>query len=81
MLTLAKLRDPRYQKTHFLKLDMRVYLYAKFQVSGIILTSFRRGNFTPATPQNEPLKSPPRLGLTSNFRKRDKNIFNALQFF
>ena len=23
------------------------------------------GNFTPSTPQNEPLKSPPRLGLSS----------------
>ena len=41
-----------------------VYLCAKFEVSSIILTSFRQGgNFTPLPPQNEPLKSPPRLGL------------------
>ena len=40
---------------------------AKFEVSSIILTSFRQGvgvNFTPSpSPQSEPLKSPPRLGL------------------
>ena len=45
---------------------MGVYLRATFQVSSIILTSFRRGNFippSPHTPKNEPLKSPPRLGL------------------
>ena len=74
MLTSAKLRRPRHQKVHFLKLDMDVYLRPKFEVSSIILTSFRHGkggggeeggNFTPSTPQNEPLKSPPRLGLSS----------------
>ena len=42
---------------------MCVYLRTKFQVSSIILTSFRRGNFTPSPPQNETLKSPPKLGL------------------
>ena len=48
---------------------MGVYLRAKFEVSSIILTSFRQGvgvNFTPpplTSPQSEPLKSPPRLGL------------------
>ena len=43
---------------------MNVYLHAKFEVSSIILASFRqgrRGNFTPPT-QNKPLKSPSRLG-------------------
>ena len=43
---------------------MGVYLPAIFEVSSIILTSFRQGggrNSSP--PQNEPLKSPPRLGL------------------
>ena len=48
---------------------MGVYLRAKFEVSSIVLTSFRQGvgvNFTPppfTSPQSEPLKSPPRLGL------------------
>ena len=44
---------------------MYVYLRTKFQVSSLILTSFRLGgNFTlPATPNNELLKTPPRLGL------------------
>ena len=45
---------------------MYVYLRTELQVSSIILTSSRRrgrgGNFT-HPPQNEPLKSPPRLGL------------------
>ena len=42
---------------------MCVYLCTKFQVSSIILTSFRQGaNFTPPPPprQSEPLKSQPR---------------------
>ena len=46
---------------------MDVYLRAKFEVSSIILTSFRQGgNFTPPPPppQNKALKSPPRLGLS-----------------
>ena len=46
---------------------MGVYLRAEFEASSIILTSFRQGVIlTPPhtqTPQNEPLKSPPRLGL------------------
>ena len=48
-----------------MKLNMCVYLRAKFQVSSLILTSFRQGegNFTPSPPQNETLKSPPKLGL------------------
>ena len=45
-----------------------VYLRTKFQVSSIILTSFRRGNFSPP-PQNEPLKSPSRSGLKTFFHK------------
>ena len=49
---------------------MAVYLRAKFEVSSIIVTDLRQGGvFYPPpppapTPQNEPLKSPPRLGLT-----------------
>ena len=45
---------------------MSVYLRAKFEISSIILTSFRLGrggDFTSPT-QNETLKSPPRLGLS-----------------
>ena len=42
---------------------MGVYLRTKFQVSSIILMSFRQGVILPLPPpQNEPLKSPPRLG-------------------
>ena len=43
---------------------MCVYLRAKLWVSSIIVTSFRKGLILPLSPpQNEPLKSPPRLGL------------------
>ena len=51
---------------------MFVYLRTKFQVSKIILTSFRQGGGVilppppQPPPQNEPLKSPPRLGLNNN---------------
>ena len=65
VLTSAKLREPRHYKVYFIKLHMGVYLRAKFEVSSIILISFRQvGNFTPPPlPQNEPLKSAPRSGL------------------
>ena len=51
-----------------MKLHMGMYLCAKFEVSSIILTSVRQGeegggNFTSPSPQNEPLKNPPLLGL------------------
>ena len=48
---------------------MAVYLRVKFQVSSIILTSFRQevggggGEILNHPPKNEPLKSPLRLGL------------------
>ena len=50
---------------------MSVFLRAKFEFSIMILRSFRQGvggrvggNLPPhPRPQNEPLKSPPRLGL------------------
>ena len=64
MLTSAKLSGPWYQKVYFLKLHMCVYLRTKFEVSSIILTSFKqRGYFTPPflpspPTQNLPLKSP-----------------------
>ena len=49
MLTSAKLRTFWYYKVYFMKLYLYVYLHTKFQVSSIILTSFRRGNFAPPT--------------------------------
>ena len=49
---------------------MDVYLRTKFEVSSIILSSFRQGVILlpppPPAPRNEPLKSPPRLGLTDS---------------
>ena len=45
---------------------MSVYLRAKFEVSSIILTGFGQWVILPPLlpPQNEPLRSPPRLGLS-----------------
>ena len=44
-----------------------MYFHAKFEVSSLILTSFRQGvALSPPNrpaPQHEPLKNPPRLGL------------------
>ena len=44
---------------------MDVYLHVKFEVFSIIVTSFRQGEgeLPPPSLQNEPLKSPLRLGL------------------
>ena len=58
---------------------MPAYLRNKFQVFSMIFSSFRqRGVILPLSqPQNEPLKSPPRLGLhfTVLFgMKLEKNI-------
>ena len=60
---------------------MGVYFRANFQVSSIILTSFRQGgNFTPPPPppkpQNEPLKIPPRLGLNTDVSQFCKTLIN-----
>ena len=47
---------------------MGAYLHVKFGVCSIILTNFRQEGGvipTPPPPQNELLKSPPRLGLNS----------------
>ena len=51
----------------FLILHMCVFS-AKFQVSNMILTSFRP-EVVLSTPQNEPLKHPSRLGL----KRKQKN--------
>ena len=52
---------------------MNVYLRTKFYFSSTILTSFRQVAILappPSLHQKEPLKSPPRLELKSNVRKR-----------
>ena len=55
---------------------MFVYLHTNFKFSSIILLSFRQGVIlSPASPQNEPLKSPPRLGLTTTAFWFDKYLF------
>ena len=54
-----------------MKLHGHLHLPTEFQVSSTNLTNFRQrkgvvrggGVFFPPPPQNEPLKSPPRLGL------------------
>ena len=59
---------------------MRFYLRAKFEASSVILTSFRHkggwgeGVTLPTTypPQNEPLKSPPILGLSDQYLMKDQ---------
>ena len=57
---------------------MYVYFRAIFEVSSVILMGFRQGcNFTlPPPPQNEPLKSPPRLGLKICFKVIETHGFN-----
>ena len=52
-------------KRYIFWIYMSVYLCVKFEFSSISLTSFRWGNAPPPPPQNEPLKSPPRLGRRS----------------
>ena len=88
MLTSAKLRRSWYYQIYFLKLHMCAYLRTKFQVSSLILKSFRRGNFIPP-PEKEHLKSPPRLGLKDIFLLTLKcysiylswNLFRVILFF
>ena len=76
-----------------MKLHMGVYLRVKFQVSIIILTSFRQevgeggvGNFTTnlsLPPQNKLLKSSPRLGLKLKdiiYQKRKQKIITDHQW-
>ena len=85
---ITKIKRALVLKGIFLKLHMGMLLCTKFQVSSIILTSFRqRGNFTssPPThththiPQNEHLKSPARLGLIpqSNFACQKRKRITA----
>ena len=58
---------------------MCVYLGTRFQVSSIILTSFRQGVILHSPPQKEPLKSPPKLGLSSDFSIKTEATIRDLQ--
>ena len=64
---------------------MGVYLRAKFEISSMVLTSSRQGegcNFTPPSPpQNEPLKSPLRLGLLGIIQTVIKEMLQVTFFF
>ena len=75
MLISAKLTGPKHyiwakigpNTTYFLKLYMGVYLRAKFEVSSMILTSFRPGGggviLPPSPTSKRTPKNPPRLDL------------------
>ena len=61
---------------------MCVYLGTKFQVSSIILTSFRLGVILPPPHrQNEPLKSQPRLGLHNTYKNASVGKFSLFHVF
>ena len=63
---ISKIKGVQAIKGIFSETKKGVYLRAKFEISSIILTSFRQGVILPPPPplpQNEPLKKPPRLGL------------------
>ena len=59
---------------------MGAYLCAKFEVSSVILTGFRQGVILSPPPQNEPLKSPLRLGL-KKILEDQKKITDRLVYF
>ena len=59
---------------------MRVYLRAKSKVSGIFLMTSKQGIIFTSLPQNEPLKSPIRLGLkfqNPNFIKTLSSLYGV----
>ena len=65
---------------------MGVYLRAKFEVSSMVLTSSRQGEGVilphhPTPPQNEPLKSPLRLGLLGIIQTVIKEMLQVTFFF
>ena len=61
MLTSTKLRRSWYQKVYFLKLNMCLYLPTKFEVSSIILTSFKQGRPSPIPKWTSEKPTPIRL--------------------
>ena len=60
---------------YFLKLQICMYLRTEFQVSSIIVTSFRQGDGGNFTKKPSSLKSPPRLGLPSSLRGYEVSLF------
>ena len=60
---------------------MGVYVRAKFEVSSVILTSFRQRGIPPAPPppphQGEPLKSPPILRLKGKGLRHYGSLLSA----
>ena len=89
VLTLAKLRRFFYKtckiyvvfsETTYLCVFKVSNFSTKFQVFTIILMGFRQENviLPPSPPQNEPLKSPPRLGLTRILVQTQSKIFYRL---
>ena len=87
LLGFIRVKRPLVLKVYFLRLNMCLYLRIKFQVSNVTLTSYFRqrgggggANLTlpPSPQQNEPLKSPARLGLslfTKHFGMQYLKIF------
>ena len=67
-LMLAKLRWSRCQKVYFLKLHMCLYIRTNFQVSSIILTSFRIANITPSPTTTTTAKRIPKKPTQIRFK-------------
>ena len=78
VMTSAKLRGSWYKK-YFFWICRCVYLRTKCQVSSIILTSFRQRVIFCPPPQNEPLKSTPRLELMQGW-VMGKNNFTYINY-
>ena len=67
MLTSANLKGFCYWKAYFLKLNIRLYLRVKFQVSSIIVTSFRQGdNFTLHSTAKRTPKKPTKIRVNGS---------------
>ena len=73
MLTSPKLKVSWYKNIYFLKVNMCVYVHAKFEVSSIILTSFRyrerEDNFTP--PTSKSTKKPIQIRVKTSMLRSD----------
>ena len=74
MLTLAKLKRSWCYKVNFLNLHIGVYFCTRFQVSSIILTSFRQAGEGGL----QTTKKPPKLGLISKANAKHLNIFEII---
>ena len=79
ILASAKLRRSLSKKVYFLELHICAYLSTRLQVFCIFLTSFRQNKC-----KNEPVKSPPWLGLNDiieNENIANVKIFSAGKIF